>query len=144
MSGRVFVDTNVLIYAHDIDAGRKHSVAADLVAQLWASRNGALSVQVLQEFYVNVTRKIRAPLPKKVAREVVETYGVWQVEIVTSDDVATASNLEERHKISFWDALIIDAARKAGADKLLSEDLNPGQRIAGVTIENPFGQSRVR
>jgi predicted nucleic acid-binding protein len=119
-------------------------VAADLVAQLWASRNGALSVQVLQEFYVNVTRKIRAPLPKKVAREVVETYGVWHVEIVTSDDVATASNLEERHKISFWDALIIVAARKAGADKLLSEDLNAGQRIAGVTIENPFAQARVR
>ncbi len=144
MTGRVFVDTNVLIYAHDADAGRKHAVAADLVAQLWASRGGALSVQVLQEFYVNVTRKIRAPLSKKLAREMVETYSVWHVESVGADEVVAASGLEERHKISFWDALIIVAARKAGAEKLLSEDLNAGQRIAGIIVENPFAGARVR
>ncbi|MGH7268818.1 MAG: PIN domain-containing protein, partial [Polyangiaceae bacterium] len=110
MSDRVFIDTNVLIYAHDVDAGEKHTVAAGLVEDLWSSKLGALSVQVLQEFYVNVTRKIRSPLPKKAAREVVKTYSAWHVEPVGAEDVVRASAVEERHKISFWDALIIVAA----------------------------------
>lgn len=74
MSDRTFVDTNVLIYAHDIDAGRKHEIASELLRELWAERAGILSTQVLQEFYVNVTRKIRKPLTKPEARSVVDTY----------------------------------------------------------------------
>jgi predicted nucleic acid-binding protein len=138
MSDRVFVDTNVLIYAHDLDAGSKHTTAARIVEEVWSSRNGALSVQVLQELYVNVTRKIRKPLTKKLAREVIEAYSAWHVEVVAADDVLRASILEERYRLSFWDALILVAAKKAGAETLLSEDLSHGQRIDGVTVENPF------
>jgi len=138
MSDRVFVDTNVLIYAHDLDAGSKHTTAARAVEEVWSSRRGALSVQVLQEFYVNVTRKIRKPLTRKLAREVVEAYSAWHVEVIGANDVLQASILEERHRLSFWDALILVAAKKAGAETLLSEDLSHGQRIDGVTVENPF------
>jgi predicted nucleic acid-binding protein len=138
MSGRVFVDTNILIYAYDIDAGSKHTKAARVIEDLWTSRNGALSVQVLQEFYVNVTRKIRKPLTKRLAREVLEAYAAWHIETVGPDDVVRASLLEERNKVSFWDALILVAAKKANADKVLSEDLSHGQRIDGVTVENPL------
>jgi predicted nucleic acid-binding protein len=138
MSDSVFVDTNVLIYAHDVDAGRKHAVAAQLVRDLWSSREGVLSTQVLQEFYVNVTRKIPAPVSRALARELLRTYAVWRVVLIDVDDVSRASELEEEIQLSFWDALILAAAAKAGAKILLSEDLNPGQIIRGVRIENPF------
>lgn len=138
MNDRVFVDTNVLIYAHDTRAGRKHAIARDTVAGLWASRTGALSTQVLQEFYVNVTRKIPSPLTRSVARELVGAYGVWHVENVGLAHVLRASELEERHRLSFWDALILAAAQAAGASRILSEDLSDGHRIAGVAIDNPF------
>ena len=138
MTGRVFVDTNVLIYAHDVDAGAKHSRAAKLLGELWASRRGALSSQVLQEFYVNITRKIPMPVPRSEAREIVEAYAAWRVVRVGVAEIVRATSIEERYQISFWDALIIAAARVAGSDRVLSEDLNPGQAIDGVLIENPF------
>ncbi|HEY1695963.1 MAG TPA: PIN domain-containing protein [Polyangiaceae bacterium] len=138
MSDRVFVDTNVLVYAHDVDAGSKHAIAVSLVSDLWSSRAGALSLQVLQELYVNITRKIRTPVAKKTAREIVETYGAWHVQEVGPEDVVRASLLEERQKLSFWDALILVAAKKADAVKLLSEDMSHGQRVDGVLLENPF------
>jgi predicted nucleic acid-binding protein len=93
---------------------------------------------VLQEFYVNVTRKIRRPLQKSVARELARNYSLWQTEIVNSSDVFRASELEESTRIGFWDALIVVAAAKGGASLLYSEDLNDGQIIAGVTVRNPF------
>lgn len=138
MSDRVFLDSNVLIYAHDVKAGRKHDRAATLVRSLWDSRDGVLSTQVLQEFYVNVTRKIPAPLARKTARELIGNYAVWRVEIIDVTHVQRASEIEERHRLAFWDALIIAAAQRAGAAKILSEDLNAGQRVGGVLIENPF------
>ncbi len=138
MSDKVFVDTNVLIYAHDVDAGAKHTVAAELVRDLWTTRLGVLSTQVLQEFYVNVTRKIPAPLPRAVARDIVTSYAVWQIEPIDVDRVREASELEERHRLSFWDALILVAARRGGAEKILSEDLNAGARTNGVLVVNPF------
>lgn len=141
MSGtndRTFVDTNVLIYAHDVDAGRKHEVAKDLLRALWVERVGMLSTQVLQEFYVNATRKIRKPLTKPEARNVVDTYAPWCVDGITTNDLTAAFQLEDRAHIGFWDALIIAVAARAGACRLVSEDLNAGQTIAGVTIHNPF------
>ena len=138
MSDRVFVDTNILIYAHDIDAGRKHTVAAERVRGLWMSRDGVVSLQVLQELYVNVTRKIPKPLSRKVARDLVGSYAAWTVQRLDAADIVDASEIEERHKLSFWDALIVAAARKAMATTLLSEDLSHGQRIEGVHVENPF------
>jgi predicted nucleic acid-binding protein len=137
MSDRTFVDTNVLIYAHDIDAGRKHDVAKAVLRELWGDRTGILSTQVLQEFYVNATRKIPTPLPKPAARGVVSAYAAWCVDGITTTDVNAAFHIEDAN-INFWDALIVAVATRSGARRILSEDLNPGQVIAGVTIQNPF------
>jgi predicted nucleic acid-binding protein len=138
MSDKTFVDTNVLIYAHDIDAGRKHDIAKVMLRELWADRTGVLSPQVLQEFYVNATRKIRTPLPKSAARSVVATYAAWCVAGITTADLTTAFQIEDDANITFWDALIVAVAARSGATRVLSEDLNPDQVIAGITIENPF------
>jgi predicted nucleic acid-binding protein len=141
MSDKTFIDSNVLIYGHDLDAGGKHEIAKNLLRDLWADRSGVLSAQVLQEFYVNVTRKIPTPLPRAEARNVVETYAVWCTEVTTAEDIVAASRMEEDEKISFWDALIVTLAAKTGAARLLSEDLNRGQSIPGVTVVNPFADA---
>jgi predicted nucleic acid-binding protein len=137
MNAKTFVDTNVLIYAHDVDQKEKHSIARTLVSELLKTRRGVLSPQVLQEFYVNVTRKIAKPLTKRAAREIVEDFRVWCID-TTAAEVMTAFRIEDEAKISFWDALICASALKAGADVILSEDLNSGQEVAGIRIENPF------
>lgn len=140
MNAKAFIDTNVLIYAHDVDAAAKHDVAKRVLQKLWSERAGALSTQVLQEFYVNVTRKIASPLSKKSARAVVSSYVIWCVD-TTSEEISAAFRIEDEARIGFWDALIVAAALKARADRILSEDLNPGQTIWGVRIENPFSRS---
>ncbi|MBV8904294.1 MAG: PIN domain-containing protein [Acidobacteriia bacterium] len=140
MNAKAFIDTNILIYAHDVDAAAKHAVAKQVLQQLWSERAGALSTQVLQEFYVNVTRKIASPLSKKSARAVVNSYVIWCVN-TTSEEISAAFRIEDEARIGFWDALIVAAALKAGADRILSEDLNPGQTISGVRIENPFSRT---
>ncbi|HMD18600.1 MAG TPA: PIN domain-containing protein [Terriglobales bacterium] len=136
MSDRTFIDTNVLIYAHDVDAKSKHEVAKSVLAELWRQRTGVLSTQVLQEFYVNVTRKIAVPLSKPVARMVVNSYAIWCVE-TTPAEISSAFRIEDESRIGFWDALIVASAAKCGARRILSEDLNV-QTIAGIRIENPF------
>ena len=133
-----FVDTNILVYAHDIDAGRRHHVASALVRKLWDARDGIVSTQVLQEFYVTVTRKIPKPISRKDARDLIHTYTAWRVIGVEPADVLAASEYEERLRLSFWDALILMSALKANADQLVSEDLQAGQRIRGLQIMNPF------
>ncbi len=137
MSVRTFVDANVLIYAHDVDSKSKHATAKNILRELWTERTGVLSMQVLQEFYVNVTRKIRSPLPRDSARLVVTSYSIWCME-TTPAELSVAFRIEDESRIGFWDALIVAAAVKSGATRLLSEDLNPGQKIAGLRIENPF------
>jgi predicted nucleic acid-binding protein len=137
MSAKTFVDTNVLIYAHDADSGAKHDTARAVLRELWGGRTGVLSTQVLHEFYVNVTRKIATPMTKTSARAVVDTYTVWCID-TTPAEISAAFRIEDEAGIGFWDALIVAAARKAGAFRIVSEDLNPGQMIAGVRIENPF------
>jgi predicted nucleic acid-binding protein len=141
MNGKTFVDTNLLIYAHDVDAKSKHTTAKKILRELWSERAGVLSMQVLQEFYVIVTRKIRTPLPKDSARLVVSTYSLWCVE-TTPAELSAAFRIEDESRIGFWDALIMAAAAKSGAIRLLSEDLNPGQKVAGLLIENPFAAIR--
>jgi predicted nucleic acid-binding protein len=137
MSDRTFIDTNVLIYAHDVDAIAKHQVAKEVLQELWSERTGVLSTQVLQEFYVNVTRKIPSPLSKDLARLVVSSYSIWCVE-TTPNEILAAFRIEDESRIGFWDALIVSSAAKSGATRILSEDLNAGQRIAGILVENPF------
>lgn len=141
MSAKTFVDTNILIYAHDVDAKAKHEAAKSVLRELWIERAGVLSMQVLQEFYVNVTRKIASPLPKDVARLVVVSYSIWCIE-TTPAEIAAAFRIEDESRIGFWDALIVASAVKSGAHRILSEDLNARQRIAGIRVENPFDQAQ--
>ena len=138
MNGKVFVDTNVLVYAHDLDAGSKNEIASILVQELWEQEIGVISTQVLQEFYVSVTRKIPRPLAPAAARGIIENYLFWPVELNDSNTILSASEIAERHLFSFWDSLIIAAAKNAQVDKIFTEDLNSGQVIEGILIENPF------
>jgi predicted nucleic acid-binding protein len=141
MNVKTFVDTNILIYAHDLDAKEKHLAAREVLDELWANRTGVISTQVLQEFYVTVTQKLAKPLSKKVARTIVNTYVIWCVDI-TPAEIAAAFRIEDEARIGFWDALICATAMKCGAERILSEDLNAGKRITGIRIENPFFRSK--
>ena len=138
MSGKVFVDTNILIYAHDLDSGVKHETAAALLRQLWEEKTGILSTQVIQEFYVNITRKIPHPLSPAQARELIDNYFAWPVIINGTETIRRASEIEERYRLSFWDALIIAAAVQANADRVISEDFSTGAMIEGLLIVNPL------
>lgn len=135
---RNFVDTNILVYAHNLDADVKNEIAGNILKKLWREGNGVISTQVLQEFYVTVTRKIPDPLSAAKARGILENYMAWHVELNGPESILRASEIEERHLLSFWDSLIVAAACNAKADKILTEDLNHGQIIEGVLIENPF------
>lgn len=135
---RTFIDTNVLVYAHDTDAGQRHATARALLAKLWNSRDGSLSTQVLQEFYAVVTRKFRPVMPRAKARAIVAAYAEWCSVATEPQLIVSASRLEEAHTLSFWDALIVQAAIQAGAERLVSEDLQNGRQFGALTIENPF------
>jgi predicted nucleic acid-binding protein len=137
MKGKIFVDANILVYAHDLDAAQKHHVASQVVTSLWNEKIGVLSPQVLQEFYVVATRKMAAPMTPLDARAIVRAYLPWSIG-ADGAMVLQASEIEERNHISFWDAMIVAAAHRAGAGRVLTEDLNHGQRIEGIVIENPF------
>lgn len=138
MSAVVFVDTNILIYAHDADAGLKRERSIESMRLLWNADQGRLSVQVLQEFYVNVTRKLATPVATSTARDVVTAYGAWIREATTVDTVVRATQIAEMAQISFWDGLIVASAEQVGAAQIYSEDLNDGQTIAGIVIVNPL------
>jgi predicted nucleic acid-binding protein len=133
-----FVDTNVLAYAYDRSETDKQPVAKAYLRKLWRDRTGTLSTQVLQEFYVVATRKLPAPMRRTTARRIVTLYAEWPVVQGDVPLVLAASALEERHTLSFWDALIIESARRSGAAQLLTEDLQHGREIGGIMIENPF------
>jgi predicted nucleic acid-binding protein len=138
MSAVAFVDSNILIYAHDLDAGVKRERAVAKLRELWDSATGRLSVQVLQEFYVNATQKLATPIARSTAREVIQTYGVWVHHATTVETVTRATEISDLARISFWDALIVASAEEADADELLTEDLNDGQTIAGIKVLNPL------
>jgi predicted nucleic acid-binding protein len=138
MSDKFFVDTNILMYAHDIAAGDKHARAKALVEDLWLNRSGVVSTQVLQELAVNLRRKAKQALDAKATRDIVVDYLAWQVVVNGGDSILEALDLEARYQISFWYALVIQAAQAAGADVLYSEDLSDGQRYGSVKIKNPF------
>jgi len=135
---RAFVDTNVLVYAHDAEAGQKLERARELVRSLWGGRTGCLSIQVLQEFFVTVTRKLPTALDSPTAAAVVEDYARWIVHEPGATDVLAAIELHEQEQISFWDAMVVRSAAALGCDFLYTEDLNAGQRYDGVLIVDPF------
>lgn len=138
MAEKYFVDTNILIYAHDALAGAKHERARQLVERLWASGQGVLSTQVLQELCVNLRRKLAQPLPTEDIRLLIRDYLSWEIVVNTTDAIVQALEIETRHKTSFWDALILQAAEQAGADVLYSEDLATGQQYGVVKVINPL------
>ena len=142
MSDKCFVDTNILMYAHDATAGAKHERARDLVEELWRTRSGVVSTQVLQELCVNLRRKAGQPLDMKNTREIVTDYLSWEVVVNTGESILEAQEIENRHGISFWDALVVQAAESSGAAVLYSEDLSDGQRYGSVRVVNPLAAGR--
>ena len=138
MSDRYFVDTNILMYAHDTSAGAKHERAKSLVETLWRDRTGVVSTQVLQELSVNLRRKVGRPLDVKTTREIITDYLTWQVVVNGGESILEALDLEARYRISFWDALVVQAAQASGAEVLYSEDLSDGQMYGSVRVVNPL------
>jgi predicted nucleic acid-binding protein len=135
---KYFVDTNILIYAHDRDAGVKHERARQLIEQLWSAGQGALSTQVLQELCVNLRRRVARPLPGDEIAKLIEDYLSWQVVVITPQAIVAAVEIEDRYKVSYWDALILYAAESCGAAVLYSEDMSHGQRYGVVEVLNPL------
>jgi len=135
---KVFLDTNLLLYAYDAGSPAKHAVAVRILEDLWNSGNGVLSTQILQEFFVDVTKKIPKPLSVAVGREIVEDFLKWKIVPVEGRTILRAIDLHEKLKYAFWDSLVIQSAIEGGARWLLSEDLGDGQRIGALTIRNPF------
>jgi len=141
MSGdasREFVDTNVLVYAFDSSAGSKQTAAKTLLERVWQTGTGCLSVQVLQEFFVTVTRRVARPLSVNEAADRIREFAAWRVFSPTVDDVLAAIDLQKQARLSFWDAMVVRAASESGCDTLWTEDLNDGQAIRGVHVRNPF------
>lgn len=135
---KCFVDTDILVYAHDRSTGVKHLRARMVLEQLWDSGLGVLSTQVLQELCINLRRKAGNPLPVEELRRLIREYSTWEVVTNTPESVLKALDIEMRYKTSFWDALILQAAEDAGASILYSEDLATGQRYGAIQVVNPL------
>jgi predicted nucleic acid-binding protein len=138
MSDKFFVDTNILMYAHDTSAGAKHERAKAVIEKLWRDRTGAVSTQVLQELSVNLRRKTGRPLDSKATRDIIADYLTWQVIVNGGESILEALDLEARYQVSFWDALVLHAAQASGAEVLYSEDLSDGQTYGSVRVINPL------
>jgi len=136
MSGIVFVDTNVLIYAIDQGDRAKHKSAREWRTFLWRSRRGRLSFQVLQELYAQGMRK--SPSAKERLRDEIRDYAAWSPTVVDDLVLETAFGVQDRYKLSFWDSLIVAAAKVAGCRYLLTEDLSTGQDFDGLVVVSPF------
>jgi predicted nucleic acid-binding protein len=138
MSGKCFVDTNVLVYAHDHSARTKGERALLLSQRLWEAGNGVISTQVLQELYIALRRKVSSPISAAEAAQVLQDYSAWEIVVNTQESILRAIAFETRYKISFWDGLILQAAQKAGAATVYSEDMSHGQLYGDVRVLNPF------
>ena len=138
MSDKYFVDTNILIYAHERSAGIKHERARQLIERLWLSGQGVLSTQVLQELCINLRRKLAKPLPVEEIRRLIQDYLSWEIVVNTPESVLQALEIDLRYKTSFRDALVLQAAESAGAAVLYSEDLAAGQKYGAVQVVNPL------
>ena len=133
-----FCDTNVIVYAYDMSAGHKRTRARQLMDSLWDSGEGAVSIQVLQELFVTLTRKVSPPVSSLDARAIVNDLANWRLAEPNHADVLEAIDASLRWQISLWDALIIVAAGRVGATTIWSEDLNNGQDFGGIVVRNPF------
>ncbi len=138
MAQKYFVDTNILVYAHDRSTGAKHDRARQLIERLWSSGEGVLSTQVLQELCINLRRKIARPISVEEVRQLIQDYMSWEIVVNTAESVIRALEIEVRYKISFWDTLVLHAAESAGAAILYSEDLSAGQSYGSIQVVNPL------
>ena len=137
-NARQFIDTNILVYAHDATAGQKHETAKSLIQSLWYSREGKLSIQVLQEFYLTITKKIAYPYSTQEAAKIIEDLGAWHIHTPSVTNILGTIEIQTRYQLSFWDSMIIHSAVTLGCGVLWTEDLNNGQIIHQTTIRNPF------
>ena len=139
MSGnKTFLDTNIIVYAFDASAKKKNEAAKQIMIDLWDSGKGMLSTQVLQEFYVTVTQKIPRPLDRKLAIQTIKDLLHWDVVVNDGNAITEAVDIQARYKFSFWDAMIVQAAIRGGASVILSENLDGGGKVQGVSLRNPF------
>ena len=138
MAEKYFVDTNILIYAHDRAAGQKHTRARQVIERLWTSGEGVLSTQVIQELCINLRRKLAQPLPVVEIHALVQDYLSWEIVANSPDSSLRALEIEQRYKVSFWDALILHSAESAGAGVLYSEDFASGRKYGPVQVVNPL------
>jgi predicted nucleic acid-binding protein len=136
MSGASFLDSNILVYTDDHDAPDKQAIALALVEAGQTNRDAFVSTQTLEEYFSAATKKLK--VPAATARAKVELFAQLQVVLITVDDVLGAIDVHRLHQISFWDALLVQAARRAGCATLLTEDLQDGRRFDGLVIRNPF------
>ena len=134
-----FVDTNVLVYAYDNSNAQKQEKAKQLLQQLWQQQTGCISIQVLQEFFVTVTRKLANPVTPAEASQIIADFGLWRVHQPQVEDVLSAIHIQQQYQLSFWDSMIIRSANQLGCHILWTEDLNEGQKIEGGAIQSPFG-----
>jgi predicted nucleic acid-binding protein len=136
-----FVDTNVLVYAYDSSTGEKHKRAKALLKQLWEHKSGCLSVQVLQELYVNLTCKVAYPIDSESATQIIADLCTWQIHAPDGSDVLGAIRIQQHHQLSFWDAMILRSAAEMGCGVLWSEDFSNGQVYDGVKVINPMSET---
>jgi len=135
-----FLDTNILVYAYDSSAGVKHTLAREFMEGCWENENGCLSMQVLQEFYVTVTRKIQTPLEPQTARLIIADLAHWRVHTPEASDFLQAIDLQLSHHLALWDAMIVHSAMCLGCKQLVSEELAHGQIYGEVRVINPFSE----
>jgi predicted nucleic acid-binding protein len=138
MSDRHFVDTNLLVYAHDLSTGRKHDKARELIESLWGHRSGVLSPQGAPGALCQLAQGAAAPAPRRGSPHRGRAYLRWEIVVNTGESVREAVDLETRYRLSFWDSLIVQAAAASGAEILYSEDLLPGQVYGTVRVVNPL------
>jgi predicted nucleic acid-binding protein len=140
MSDKVFVDTNILVYARDAACPEKQEICKKLLARLWKNRAGRLSVQVCNEFYVTVTRKLKPGMDEYSAWHEIELYSAWDPEPLDYETLRKAREVQNYYQLSWWDSLIVAAAFFAECGTIVSEDLNSGQDYLGIKVVNPFLQ----
>jgi predicted nucleic acid-binding protein len=138
MSGKKFVDTNILLYSRDSSEPHKQSIAANLIRSLWIERTGRISVQVLNEYFVNVTQKLKPGLSKNDAWLDLQDLAVWNPVSIDMALLHKGKSFQDQYSLSWWDALILAAADQSGCNTVYSEDLSHGQPYFGIQVINPF------
>jgi len=136
--GKFFVDTNLLVYAYDSSAGKKWKTSLEVLSLLWTHRTGVISTQVIQEFLVSLTQKVKSPIHPEMAKEIIFDLVQWPLVVNDGKNILRAIDLQIKYHLSFWDSLILQAAITSNSEFLLSEDFQDGQVIESVTIVNPF------